>query len=85
MTLAADNAAWDVSDSDMTSHCNGSVLMPQGNDGASTRMATLTNIGFDFDCAATTLYLGLKTVLATSTFFGAAGDISLVLNVVPHA
>jgi hypothetical protein len=80
VTLAADNAAFNVSDSDMVASFVGSIILPQGSDGADNRAATLSYVGLDFDCAATSLFVALKT-LQGHTFFGAATDLNLRVSV----
>jgi len=79
VTLASDNAAWDVSDSDNANFL-GSIFVPQGSDGTSSRVATAHGLWLDYDCAATSLFVGMKT-LTGHTFFGAGSDLELRVNV----
>lgn len=83
VTLAADNAAFDVSDADMDVDFLGSLIVPQGSDGTSNRVATLPSTWLDYDCAATSLFMALKT-LTGHTFFGAVGDIEIRVNVLRY-
>lgn len=79
VTLAADNSAFAVSDTDMQDHC-GYLQMPSAIDVGGNRISTLGNIGLGYDTGAgTTLYVALET-RSGHTFFGAATDLNLTLT-----
>ena len=80
LTMASDNAAWDVSDADNIASYLGSIFMPQGSDGASSRVSTRHGLWLDYDCNATSLFVAMKTLVG-HTFFGAAGDLDIRVNV----
>lgn len=78
VTLASDNVAWAVSDTDYESLI-GIVVMPSMNDVGANRVSTLANIGLPYDCAATSLFVGIETRTANSVY-GAATDLNLILT-----
>jgi hypothetical protein len=73
VTLAADNAAFAISDADMA-YCLGSVVMPIGSSAVNNYHATRHGVGLGFTTAAGDLFVAIKT-LAAHTFFGANTDI----------
>jgi hypothetical protein len=79
VSLSADNAAWAVSDSDYESLI-GIVTMPSLLDVGANRAATLANIGLAYDCAATSLFVGIETRSANAVY-AAATDLHLILTV----
>jgi hypothetical protein len=78
VTLANDNAAWAVSDSDQESLI-GVVTMPSMLDVGANRVTTLANIGLPYDCAATSLFVGIETRTANNAY-AAATDLHLILT-----
>lgn len=79
VTLSTDNLAWAVSDSDQESLI-GVVTMPSLLDVGANRVATLANIGLPYDCAATSLFVGIETRTANGQY-AAATDLNLILTV----
>lgn len=78
VTLAADNAAFAVSDTDMENWL-GSIQFPAAEDLGANR-AALATPGLAFDCADTSLFGALVTK-STHTFFGAVTDLRVALIV----
>lgn len=79
VSLAADNAAWAVSDADQQ-ELIGIVTMPSMLDVGANRVTTLSNIGLPYDCAATSLFVGIETRSANAVY-AAATDLNLILTV----
>lgn len=81
VTLAADNAAFAISDTDMQDWC-GEVVMPSLRDLGANRAASLGNIGLGYDTGAgTTLYVAIETRTANAVY-AAATDLNLTLTLV---
>jgi hypothetical protein len=81
VTLAADNAAFAVSDADMQDWC-GEVVMPSLRDLGANRASSLGNIGLGYDTGAgTTLYVAIETRTANAVY-AAATDLNLTLTLV---
>lgn len=77
VTLAADNAAFAVSDTDMESLC-GMVQMPSLIDVGANRIASLGNVGLGYDCAATSLFAAIET-RTSNAVYAAATDLHLIV------
>jgi hypothetical protein len=77
VTLAADNAAFDVSDADQDSLV-GVIALGTPRVLGSNGVTTAYNLGMPYDCAATSLFIALETV-SGHTFFGAVSDLRLTL------
>lgn len=75
---AADNAAENYSDQ---TQFIGSILLPAPTTYANWYAVTLTNVGFHYNCSATTLYMGAVTRSAHS-FFGAATDLKFKFGMI---
>lgn len=67
VTLAADNAAWSVSDTDQESLI-AVVPLPSMLDLGGNRVATLSGIDQPYDCAATSLFVGIETQTANAVY-----------------
>lgn len=79
VTLASDNAAFAISDTDAQDHC-GIVTMPSMLDIGNNRVSTLGNIGLAYDTGAgTTLYVAIET-RSTNGVYGAVTDLNLTLT-----
>jgi hypothetical protein len=79
VTLAADNAAWSVTDADML-FCLGVISMPAGFSSTLNLTAHVDSLAIPYVAnASSQIFLGLQT-LAAHTFFGAAGDLVTSLN-----
>jgi hypothetical protein len=78
VTLSSDNAAWAVSDTDQESLI-GIVSMPTLIDVGANRVATIGNLGLPYDCAATSLFVGIETRTANAVY-AAATDLHLILT-----
>ena len=79
VTLSSDNTAWAVSDTDQESLI-GIVTMPSMLDVGSNRVSTLAGINLPYDCAATSLFVGIETRSANAVYT-AATDLNLILTV----
>lgn len=80
ITLAADNAAYAISDADFA-NVIALVQLSGSYDIGNNRIAQAHNIRIPFDCSGgTTLYAGLIT-RAGGAFYGATDDIVIVLHV----
>lgn len=80
-TVAADNAAFAISDADAQDHC-GLVAMPSMVDIGNNRISTLGNIGLGYDTGAgTTLYVAIETRTANAVY-AAATDLNLTLTLI---
>lgn len=78
VTLAADNAAFAVSDSDQENYC-GVVQMPSMLDVGANRVSTLGNVGLGYDCSGgTSLYAAIETRTANAVY-AAATDLNLIV------
>lgn len=77
-TLAADNAAFSLSVADILKVVT-IIPLDGAYDLGAARVAYAGDIARPFDCVATTLYAALIT-RSGHTFFGAAGDLHLVLH-----
>ncbi len=66
VTLASDNAAWAVSDSDQDAWIT-SVTMPSMADVGANRL-TYALVGAPYDCAATSLFVGVETRTANAVY-----------------
>lgn len=80
VTLASDNVAWAVSDGDQESLI-GILTMPSMLDVGANRVSTLANIGLPYDCAATSLFVGVETRTANAVYAGGADSLHLILTV----
>ena len=79
VTLAADNAAFAISDADML-FCLGTFEMPYPTSPANNRLAHIDSLAFPFvSNASSQIFLGLRTESA-HTFFGAVGDLVITAN-----
>jgi hypothetical protein len=79
--LAADNAAFSISDADAQDHC-GVVTMPSMLALPLNRISNLHNIGLDYDTGAgTILYVAIETRTANAVY-GAVTDLNLTLTLV---
>ena len=68
VTLAADNAAFAVSDTDQRS-CVGYVQMPSMIDVGANRITTLGNVGIGYDCSGgTSLFAAIETRTANAVY-----------------
>ncbi len=79
VTLASDNTAWSVSDSDQASLI-GILTLPSMLDVGANRVSTLANIGLPYDCNATSLFVGIEARTANAVY-AAATDLNLILTV----
>lgn len=81
VTLASDNAAFAVSDTDLQDWA-GEVVVPSLRDIGANRVASLGNIGLQYDTgAATTLYCAVETRTANAVY-AAATDINITPGLV---
>jgi hypothetical protein len=81
VTLAADNAAFAVSDADMDASFIDYVTLDAAVDLGGNRAASAKNIGLGYDCAATSLFCAIEnTTTGGHTFFGAATDLQLLVH-----
>lgn len=78
VTLSSDNAAWAVSDGDQDSWIT-SVTMPSMADVGANRL-TYALVGAPYDCAATSLFVGVETRTANAVY-AAATDLVVMLYV----
>lgn len=76
VTVAANNAAFAISDADMAK-CVGTVSFPSPADATNASIATLTNVCLDYTCDATTLYVALETLSTHTVHFDAADDLHI--------
>jgi hypothetical protein len=80
VTLAADNAAFAVSDADQRNYV-GTILLPDLADVGANRVATLTNVGLGYHCSgSTSLFCAIETRTANAVY-AAVGDLKLILHV----
>lgn len=80
ITLASDNAAYSISDSDAL-QVVGIIQLTGAFDIGANRVAQAQNLRIPYDCSGgTSLYAGLIT-RSGHTFFGAATDLQLILHV----
>ena len=77
VTLAADNAAFTVSDAN-AAFCLGSLVIPGGSTMTDNRISTLSDINMLYKCNATSLFVAYKTLNA-HTFYTAIDDLHLTL------
>ena len=77
VTLAADNAAFAISDAD-AAYCLGSIIIPGGSTMTNNRISTLSDINFLYKCNATSLFVAYKC-LNGITFYTAVDDLHLTL------
>jgi hypothetical protein len=73
-TLAADNAAWAVSDAD-NDNLVGQLFVTLADNGANRQGFVIPHMMYD--CAATSLFIGIRADSISASFFGAATDIRL--------
>lgn len=74
VTLAADNAAWAVSDADNDNMID-QLFIPMVDNGAGRQGSIRPNLMYD--CAATSLFFALRADSISAAFFGAATDIRI--------
>lgn len=79
VTLAADNAAFAVSDADMDKAI-GIISLPSATNLVNNRLTCAFDFKLPFDCVGTSLFLALIT-RSGHTFFGAATDLVITLFV----
>lgn len=79
VTLASDNAAFAISDSDAL-NLVGLVQLSGAYDIGNNRICQAYNLAVPYDCSGTSLFAALIT-RAGHTFFGAATDLQLVVHV----
>lgn len=76
VTLAADNAAFSISDTDMAKF-QGAVVIPAPASATNNAAATATNINLDYVCDATSLFVALETLSTHTVHFAAVDDLHL--------
>lgn len=79
VTLAADNAAFAISDPDALKVVS-IVQLAGAYDIGNNRVAVGQNLSIPYDCVATSLYAALIT-RSGHTFFGAVGNLQLIVHV----